>query len=186
MSCPPCSSSSRGIIPANPPRNGPSVSCVRSNRAPMQNRVVAVAIRSVMGECGVNSGSHEIRYHPSEPWRGVGRLEKKRVLSRIADALGTWGRAIAHAEAVLTTRMWLVGCVYNFCWLHQSLHVTAPTGASWKWQERTPAMASGLTHHRWTMRELLHYQVPPPAWVAPNRRDHPSIRALQPAMAPAA
>jgi hypothetical protein len=33
MSCPPCSSSSYGIIPENPPCNGPSVSCVRSNRA---------------------------------------------------------------------------------------------------------------------------------------------------------
>jgi hypothetical protein len=97
-------------------------------------------------------------------------------LSRIAGALGTWGRAIAHTEAVLTAGMWLVGCVYNFCWLHQSLCVAAPTGASWKWHERTPAMAAGLMHHRSTMRELLHYQVPPPAWVAPNRRDQ-SIHA---------
>jgi transposase-like protein len=87
------------------------------------------------------------------------------------------GRAIAHTEAVVTAGMWLVGCAYNFCWLQTSLRVRAPEGASWKWQERTPAMAAGLTHHRWTMRALLRYQVPIPPWVAPKRRGRPSKRA---------
>lgn len=96
------------------------------------------------------------------------------------------GRAIAHTEAALTAGMWLVGCAYNFCWLHQSLRVAAPAGAPWKWQERTPAMAAGLTEHRWTMRELLCYQVPLPAWVAPKRRGRPPKQALQLAMAAAA
>lgn len=96
------------------------------------------------------------------------------------------GRAIAHTEAVLTAGMWLAGCAYNFCWLHDSLRLRAPAGACWKWQERTPAMAVGLTNHRWTMRELLCYQVPLPAWVAPKRRGRPPKRALQPAMAVAA
>jgi transposase-like protein len=96
------------------------------------------------------------------------------------------GRAIAHTEAVLTAGMWLVGCAYNFCWLHDSLRVAAPGGACWKWQERTPAMAAGLTKHRGTMLELMRYQVPLPAWVAPKRRGRPSTRALQPAMAVAA
>jgi hypothetical protein len=31
------------------------------------------------------------------------------------------GRALAHTEVVLTAGMWLVGCAYNFCWLHDSL-----------------------------------------------------------------
>jgi transposase-like protein len=96
------------------------------------------------------------------------------------------GRAIAHTEAVLTAGMWLVGCAYNFCWLHESLRIAAPAGACWKWQERTPAMAAGLTNHRWTMLELMRYQVPLPAWVAPKRRGRPPKRALQPAMAVAA
>ena len=96
------------------------------------------------------------------------------------------GRAIAHTEAILTAGMWLVGCAYNFCWLHQSLRVAAPAGAPWKWQERTPAMAAGLTEHRWTMRELLCYQVPLPTWVVPKRRGRPPKRALHPVMAAAA
>jgi hypothetical protein len=96
------------------------------------------------------------------------------------------GRAIAHTEAVLTAGMWLVGCAYNFCWLHASLRVAAPRGASWKWQERTPAMAARLTDRRWTMLELLRYQVPLPPWVAPKLRGRPPKRAQQPAMALAA
>jgi transposase-like protein len=93
------------------------------------------------------------------------------------------GRAIAHTERLLTAGMWLVGCAYNFCWLHDSLRVRAPAGACWKWHERTPAMAAGLTNHRWTMQELLRYQVPLPPWVAPKRRGRPPKRALHPAMA---
>jgi transposase-like protein len=93
------------------------------------------------------------------------------------------GRAIAHTEAVLTAGMWLVGCAYNFCWLHQSLRLAAPAGAPWKWQECTPAMAASLTDHRWTMRELFRYQVPLPPWVAPKRRGHPPKRVEQPTMA---
>jgi transposase-like protein len=96
------------------------------------------------------------------------------------------GRAIAHTEAMLTAGMWLVGCAYNFCWLHASLRLAAPRGASWKWQEHTPAMAAGLTNHRWTMQELLRFQVPLPAWVAPKRRGRPPKRVLQPATSLAA
>jgi transposase-like protein len=96
------------------------------------------------------------------------------------------GRAIAHTEAGLTAGMWLVGCAYNFCRLHESLRVAAPAAACWKWQERTPAMAAGLTNHRWTMPERMRYQVPLPAWVAPKRRGHPPKRAPQPARAVAA
>jgi hypothetical protein len=83
------------------------------------------------------------------------------------------GRAIAHTEGALTAGMWLAGSAYNFCWLHDSLRQQAPAGACWKWQERTPAMAAGLTDHRWTMQELWRFQVPLPAWVAPKRRGRP-------------
>jgi transposase-like protein len=93
------------------------------------------------------------------------------------------GHAMVHTEAILTAGLWLVGCAYNFCWLHESLRVQARAGACWKWQERTPAMAAGLTNHRGTMRELLRYQVSLPPWVAPKRRGRPPKRAQQPAMA---
>jgi hypothetical protein len=89
------------------------------------------------------------------------------------------GRAITRTEALLTAGMWLVGCAYNFCWEHDSLRLAAPAGAGRKWLARTPAMAAGLTDHRWTLRELLHYQIPIPAWVPPKRRGRPPKSAVQ-------
>ena len=67
--------------------------------------------------------------------------------------------------------MWLVGTAYNFCWTHQSLRLRAIGGR--KWQERTPAMAAGLTDHVWTMEELLRYRVLPEEVVPPPRRSRP-------------
>ena len=89
------------------------------------------------------------------------------------------GRAIAHKQATLHAGMWLGGTVYNFCWEHESLRLAAPVDAGRKWRQRTPAMAAGLTDHRWTMRELLGYQIPLPPWVAPKRRGRPP-KAAQP------
>ena len=76
------------------------------------------------------------------------------------------GRRLAHGAALLTSGMWLVGTTYNVCWPHASLRLRACRGR--KWQERTPAMAAGLTDHVWTMEEMLCYRVllaegaPPP------------------------
>ncbi len=89
------------------------------------------------------------------------------------------GRALAHEERVLTTGMFLVGCAYNLLWLHESLRLPAPDGSGRKYLERTPAMAAGLTDHLWTMTELLRYQVPLPAWVAPKRPPQPVLVAPQ-------
>jgi transposase-like protein len=151
----------------------------------VQRRVVSVERRVVRGtEAGIaavlattGSGS------------GINTADIERLNATFRASLAPLvrrGRAIAHTEAGLTAGMWLVGCAYNFCWLHESLRLAAPIGASWKWQERTPAMAAGLTARRWTMRELLRYQVPLPPWVAPKRRGRPPKRAQQPAMALAA
>ncbi len=43
-------------------------------------------------------------------------------------------------------------------------------------------MAAGLTDHPWTLRDLLHYRVPLPAWVAPKRRGRPPKHVHQPPM----
>jgi transposase-like protein len=93
------------------------------------------------------------------------------------------GRALAHKVDTLTAGMHLVGCAYNFCWTHDSLRQFAPAGTGRKWQERTPAMAGGLTDHPWTMHELLRYQVPLPAWVPPKRRGRPPKAAPPPVLA---
>jgi transposase-like protein len=86
-------------------------------------------------------------------------------------ALVRRGRALLRQEARLTAGMYLVGCAYNWCWEHDSLRVAAPAGSGRQWQGRTPAMAAGLTDHRWTLRELLGTRLPPALWEAPQRRE---------------
>ena len=99
-------------------------------------------------------------------------------------ALVRRGRAIARGEGVLTGWMYLVGCAYNFCWEHDSLRIAAPAWERLKWRARTPAMAAGLTDHRWTMRELLSYSIPLSPWVAPKRRGRPPKRFQVPVTVP--
>ena len=71
------------------------------------------------------------------------------------------GRCLARTERTLHTGMYLVGTVYNFCCFHDSLRLRAAGGSGRKWQQRTPAMAAGLTEHRWSVGELLHYRIRP-------------------------
>jgi hypothetical protein len=107
-------------------------------------------------------------------------------LRRALTPLVRRGCALAHPAATLSAGMGLVGCASNCCWLHVRLRVAAPAGACWKWQERTPAMAAGLTTHRWTRRELWRDHVPRSPWVAAKRRGRPPKQARPPARALAA
>jgi transposase-like protein len=79
------------------------------------------------------------------------------------------GRALARQETSLMSSFYLVGCLYNFCTAHASLRERAPLGGGGQWQERTPAMAAGLTDHCWSVSELLHARLPPPPWEARKR-----------------
>jgi hypothetical protein len=135
-------------------------------------RRTAEAITAVLGATG--SGT---RINTAD----IERLNA--TLRRALAPLARRGRALAQKQAMLTAGMDLVGCTYNCCWLHQSPRVAAPAGAPWKWQERTPATAAGLTHHCWTRLERLRDQVPLPAWVAPKRRGRPPKPLQQPTLA---
>jgi len=95
-------------------------------------------------------------------------------------------RHAAHRLVALHTGMYLLGCTYNFCWPHHELSRTAPDEATGKraWVARTPAMASGLTNHVWSVFELMSYRVAPPPWIAPKRRGRPRTRPLPDPTAP--
>lgn len=87
------------------------------------------------------------------------------------------GRGLARQVPTLEQGMYLVGTVYNFCTFHRSLRLRRrgrPDRVGHRWQLRTPAMAAGLTDHRWSMHELLTFHVPPPRWTSPKRRGRPS------------
>ena len=82
-------------------------------------------------------------------------------------------RALVRQAETLNWAMYLVGCIYNFCTDHQSLRVPGVLGGKRRWLPRTPAMAAGITDHRWTVQELLSYRLPPPPWVPSKRRGRP-------------
>ncbi len=88
--------------------------------------------------------------------------------SRLA-CLARRTRGLARQQATLEQGMYLVGVVYNFCTFHQSL--TQTDGL-----KRTPAMAAGLSNHRWSVLEVLQFRVPPPRWQPPKRRGRRSKR----------
>src|SRR5512135_2304006 len=90
-------------------------------------------------------------------------------------ALTRRGPALARRTLTLQHGMYLIGTIYNFCTLHESLH-SAGSAAGVASVERTPAMAAGITDHCWTVRELLSFQVPPLCWIPPRQRGRPSRR----------
>ncbi len=91
-------------------------------------------------------------------------------------ALTRRGRALARTTRTLEQGMYLIGTVYNFCTVHTSLRLA--TTARRPAVDFTPAMAAGITDHRWSVRELLSLHVPPPRWTPQKRRGRPS-RELQ-------
>jgi hypothetical protein len=66
----------------------------------------------------------------------------------------TW--ALAHTGQGLRWRVALAAGYYNFCRSHQALRV--PTGDG-RLRRRTPAMALGVTGHRWTVQEFILHPV---------------------------
>ena len=99
--------------------------------------------------------------------------------------LGRRSRSLARqTPSTLQAGMFLVGCVYNFCYPHASLRL--PLWISQRrchWVQRTPAMAAGLTDHRWSVLQLLTFKVPPPPFVPPKRCGRPPKSVLQEAPA---
>src|SRR5438067_3568869 len=77
-------------------------------------------------------------------------------------------RHAAHRLETLEAGMYLIGCPYNVCVAHHELSSSKHLG-----HPCTPAMAAGLADHIWSVSELLHYKVAPPAWVEPKRVRRP-------------
>ena len=89
-------------------------------------------------------------------------------------------RHLAQQGETLMAGMFTVGCFYNFCDHHHSLRLKLSVGErGYRWVQRTPAMAAGLTDHRWSVKELLNFKVPPPRWKPPKKRGRRSKVMLE-------
>lgn len=99
----------------------------------------------------------------------------ERLNGTFRERLASLTRKSRHAASrlqALHTGVYLIGCTYNFCIVHQELSKAKHWGAAC-----TPAMVSGLTDHVWSLGELLCHQVAPPPWVEPKRRGRPPKQA---------
>jgi IS1 family transposase len=111
-----------------------------------------------------------------------GRVLKTAFIERLngtmRQRLASLTRKCRHAArrlAALENGMWLLGCSYNLCWPHHELSRRAAKAQGKPGEVLlTPAMASGLTDHIWSLQELLSYRVAPAPWVAPKRRGRPA------------
>jgi IS1 family transposase len=77
-------------------------------------------------------------------------------------------RHAAHRLEALETGMYLIGCVYNFCIVHDELSSSKHVGSAC-----TPAMAAGLTNRVWNVKDVLTFQIAPAPWIEPKRRGRP-------------
>lgn len=89
-------------------------------------------------------------------------------------------RSLAQQTQTLHAGMFIVGCLYNFCDYHDSLRLKLAVGErSFRWVQRTPALAAQLTDHRWSPAELFAFRIPPERWSPPKQRGRPSKELTQ-------
>lgn len=80
-------------------------------------------------------------------------------------------RHTAKRQEAIHAAVFLLGTIYM---VHHALrlpnfdHPQQP-----RWRQQTPAMASGLTDHVWSVHELFTFRVPPPPFIPPKRRGRP-------------
>jgi len=103
----------------------------------------------------------------------------ERLNGTFRERLASLTRKSRHASAkeqAYHTGMYLVGSFYNFCIPHHQLSKSTTAGGfGWPC---TPAMASGITYHVWSVLELLTYKVPPPPLPTPKKRGRPCTKSV--------
>jgi transposase-like protein/IS1 family transposase len=139
-------------------------------------RMAQGAIEQAREMLSRTSGGNELNTAFIERFNGTMRERLASLVRRCRHA----ARRIETLEA----GMWLVGCTYNFCWPHHELSRRGARALGLRGEALiTPAMASGLTDHLWSVQELLWYRIAPLPWVAPQRRGRPK-KARQSATSP--
>ena len=75
-------------------------------------------------------------------------------------------KTLSHSKkkASLQRHIDLEDAIYHFVRPHSALKLKLrqPAAHGRRWQQRTPAIAAGLTDHIWSLEELLSYCLPPP------------------------
>jgi transposase-like protein/IS1 family transposase len=133
-----------------------------------------------------------VRWMTYGQWRKAKRLIKaskggkklntsfiERLNGTFRERLASLTRKCRHAASKMETvhaGIYLIGCTYNFCFPHHELSKSKAKGGFGF--SCTPAMASGITDHIWSVKELLTYKIPPPPLPVPKKRGRPCTKQL--------
>lgn len=91
----------------------------------------------------------------------------ERLNATMRERLASLTRKCRHAAPrvqALETGMYLLGCTYNLCFPHHELSHAKHFGFPC-----TPAMASRITDHIWSIGEVVTYKLAPALWIEPKR-----------------
>ena len=130
-----------------------------------------------------------VRWMTYGQWRKAKRLIKaskggkklntsfiERLNGTFRERFASFTRKCRHAASKIETvhaGIYLIGCTYNFCFPHHELSKSKAKGGFGF--SCTPAMASGITDHVWSVKELLTYKIPPPPLPVSKKRGRPCI-----------
>lgn len=156
----------RGRRPKPRWRPLPSLQYAQVVKHRVKGRVVEVSCRVVYGSLETIEAILQ--------QSGVGQVINTAFIERLnlsirqgVAALGRKVASLAKTDNGLRNQLSLWCAYYNFCLPHSALRLPLPEpqptkgcGSPKKWQQRTPAMAAGLTDHQWSLRELLMCPVP--------------------------
>jgi len=74
-------------------------------------------------------------------------------------------KTLSHSKKkmFLQRQLDLEDAIFNFVRPHSALKIKLTQAGPYgrQWEQRTPAMAAGLTDHIWSLEELLSYRLPP-------------------------
>jgi len=104
----------------------------------------------------------------------------ERLNGTFRERLASFTRKCRHAASKIETvhaGIYLIGCTYNFCFFHHELSKSKTKGGYGF--PCTPAMASGITNHIWSVKELLTYKIPPPPLPVPKKRGRSRTKCIQ-------
>jgi len=110
----------------------------------VEPRVIFGTVVAVLAALAASLVSKVVNTFFIERHNGTDRHHNSRKVRKTYGFSKDWG---VHAAMTYFTMY-----SYNFCWPVRTLRVR---GAEGQWQQRTPAMAAGLTDHVWPLKEWL-------------------------------
>lgn len=101
----------------------------------------------------------------------------ERLNGTFRERLASLTRKCRHASSkreAIHAGMYLIGCTYNFCFAHHEL--SKPIAKGGFGRSCTPAMASSIAKHVWSIWELMTYKVPPSPLPIPKKKGRPRTK----------